>query len=109
MWSVETFKKLRLKCRDESDEGGTVICTYSQATPVRVALLLAGFFVGAGPATGLKEETTQASTDFAALDQPLGADWLRRWSRSRAQAPYGNIPHDVSDLGEWLGRHSQFA
>ena len=38
--------------------------TYSRSTMLRVALLLAGFFVGIGHATGEKEETTIAANTF---------------------------------------------
>jgi len=37
--------------------------TYSRSTILRVTLLLAGFFVGVGHATGEKEETTIAAND----------------------------------------------
>ena len=54
---------------------------------MRVALLLAGFFVGRGGATGEKHETTVAATDRELLAQPLGAEWLRRVERSTCGAP----------------------
>jgi hypothetical protein len=38
---------------------------------LRVTLLLAGFFVGRGMPTGLKEETTVAANTRSLLDDPL--------------------------------------
>lgn len=41
-------------------------------------MLLAGFYVGYGLATGKKVETTQASTNLAALSEPLAQRWYGR-------------------------------
>ena len=46
--------------------------TYSAATPTRVTLLLAGFYVGSGVSTGMKGETTVAATRRVALGSLLG-------------------------------------
>jgi len=45
--------------------------TYSRSTMLRVTLLLAGFFVGVGHATGQKEETTVAANTLDLLEEPL--------------------------------------
>ncbi len=45
--------------------------TYSRSTMLRVSLLLAGFFVGAGHATGEKEETTIAANTRDLISEPL--------------------------------------
>ena len=87
MWSTAIFSKIRGACREPA-EGGTSLYTYSQATRIRVSLLRAGFHVGYGAPTGLKTETTVASTDFGQLASPLGASWLERWSRSHDRYPY---------------------
>jgi tRNA U34 5-methylaminomethyl-2-thiouridine-forming methyltransferase MnmC len=47
--------------------------TYSRSTMLRVTLLLAGFYVGIGHATGEKDETTLAANTLALLDEPLPA------------------------------------
>src|SRR5204863_8412619 len=47
------------------------LATYSRSTMTRAALLLAGFHVGIGHATGLKEETTVAANSPALIDTPL--------------------------------------
>lgn len=66
--------------------------TYSAATRVRAAMLHAGFFVGAGAATGAKGETTVALTkgevDRSGVREALlGGAWLERWERSDARYP----------------------
>jgi len=71
------------------DGEGALLLTYSAATPTRVTLLLAGFYVGAGVSTGTKGETTVAATRRAALGSPLGERWLERWRRSSSRAPHG--------------------
>jgi tRNA U34 5-methylaminomethyl-2-thiouridine-forming methyltransferase MnmC len=56
--------------------------TYSRSTMLRVTLLLAGFFVGVGHATGEKEETTIAANARDLLDEPLPRAWLQRARKS---------------------------
>jgi hypothetical protein len=41
-------------------------------------LLLAGFFVGVGHATGQKEETTIAANSPQLIAEPLDRKWLAR-------------------------------
>jgi queuine tRNA-ribosyltransferase len=65
----------------------TVLTTYSAATFVRSALLLAGFSVGYGAETALKSETTFASTILSELKRPLGNAWLDRLFRSSKPLP----------------------
>lgn len=87
MWTTSCFSELRKKCRNQA-EGGALLLTYSQATRIRVALLAAGFFVGYGAATGLKEETTQAATIESLLEKPIGLRWYQRWQRSHERYPF---------------------
>ena len=87
LWTPDTFARVRSCCRSDGDGGH--LFTYSAATPMRVSLLLGGFFVGAGVSTGSKRETTVGATKQSALVAPLGARWLARWQRSSARAPIG--------------------
>jgi tRNA U34 5-methylaminomethyl-2-thiouridine-forming methyltransferase MnmC len=87
MWTVPVLKRVRAACREDGE--GARLLTYSAATPTRVTLLLAGFFVGAGLSTGTKGETTVGATRLGALEAPLGERWLERWRRSSARAPHG--------------------
>jgi tRNA U34 5-methylaminomethyl-2-thiouridine-forming methyltransferase MnmC len=107
MWTTECFKLLFEKSRVQEQEG-TRLYTYSQATPIRVALLQSGFFVGQGPATGLKEETTQAATHLVDLQMPLGAKWLERWGRSHMKLPYGCPAENADEVANAIRRHPQF-
>jgi len=89
------------------------LTTYSRSTMFRVTLLLAGFFVGRGVATGLKEETTVAANTLALLDEPLDHIWLERARRSDSAEPlhtptYGRNQLSPASL-EKLQAHSQFS
>jgi tRNA U34 5-methylaminomethyl-2-thiouridine-forming methyltransferase MnmC len=87
--------------------------TYSRSTMLRVTLLLAGFYVGAGHATGEKEETTIAANSLALLKEPLGERWLRRARHSKSAEPLWEPVYRQAHLTEetWnkLLTHPQFA
>ncbi len=85
LWTVGFLKQVKSRTRMQ----GALLLTYSSATPTRVALLLAGFFVGQGAPTGTRAETTAAATKPGLLDAPLGDRWLERWQRSSARGPHG--------------------
>jgi tRNA U34 5-methylaminomethyl-2-thiouridine-forming methyltransferase MnmC len=86
--------------------------TYSRATMLRVSLLLAGFYVGAGHATGEKEETTIAANDPALITEPLDAKWLKRAHNSTSAEPMWEPVYRqarlTADTWERLQRHPQF-
>lgn len=106
MWTLSCFEKLRRHC-DGSDPA--TLFTYSVSTPIRAAMLLAGFYVGYGLPTGLKEETTQASTHLRTLDKPLCKPWFGRWQRSHKKLPYDAEHYDQADLYQRLNAHEQFS
>ena len=87
--------------------------TYSRSTMLRVSLLLAGFFVGAGHATGEKEETTIAANTLALLDEPLNQSWLQRAHRSTSAEPLWEPTYRQARLSgetwEKLRLHPQFS
>jgi tRNA U34 5-methylaminomethyl-2-thiouridine-forming methyltransferase MnmC len=89
MWTEAVLSRVRERCQTEGE--GALLMTYSAATPTRVTLLLAGFYVGAGVSTGTKGETTVAATRLEALAAPLGERWLERWRRSSSRAPHGAV------------------
>jgi queuine tRNA-ribosyltransferase len=89
LWTVAAFSALRARCADVA-----ALYTYSTATSTRAALLLAGFQVGAGDASGPKQETTAAATHAALLARPLDARWLARLDRSSAPFP-ADAPPDA--------------
>jgi queuine tRNA-ribosyltransferase len=82
LWTMAAFTALRRVCR-----AGATVHTYSGATAVRTALLLAGFAVGVGPAVGDKKWSTIAAVSHEDLAQPLTSEWLGRVSRSSAPFP----------------------
>jgi tRNA U34 5-methylaminomethyl-2-thiouridine-forming methyltransferase MnmC len=104
LWTPAAFQLLRKHAREDGD--GCTLFTYSAATPTRVSLLLGGFFVGTGVATGMKKETTVAATRRELLRQPLAGRWLARWERSTAQGPHG-VALDESVKSGVRG-HAQF-
>ncbi|HEY6880641.1 MAG TPA: MnmC family methyltransferase [Polyangiales bacterium] len=78
LWGVSVFRTLRRVCRE-----GATVHTYSGATSVRAALLLAGFAVGLGPALGAKQKrSTMAAVSARDLSEPLDRSWLRGLSTS---------------------------
>ncbi|MBI1176705.1 hypothetical protein GC207_04615 [bacterium] len=109
MWTLPLFGALQ---RRLSENRPCVMPTYSRSTMLRTTLLLAGFFVGVGHATGEKEETTIASNDRSMIDEPLGMDWLKRARASTSAEPlveptYRQAPLSPASLKQLLA-HPQF-
>ena len=84
MWTLPLFTNL---FRVLDPQRPCALTTYSRSTMFRVTLLLAGFFVGRGHASGMKEETTVAANRLELLDEPLDQDWLARVQRSGSAEP----------------------
>jgi tRNA U34 5-methylaminomethyl-2-thiouridine-forming methyltransferase MnmC len=110
MWTLPLFERLLTLTKDGPE---CVLATYSRATMLRATLLLAGWYVGAGSATGEKEETTVAATSLHPLRCPLDEHWLVRARRSTSAEPLtdGNYRQaKLSDLNwQRLVLHPQFA
>jgi tRNA U34 5-methylaminomethyl-2-thiouridine-forming methyltransferase MnmC len=109
MWTLPLFTRL-YGLLDSAR--ACVLPTYSRSTMLRVTLLLAGFFVGIGHATGEKEETTIATNRMELLEEPLGRRWLQRVRRSSSAEPLGQPVYRQSKLTaeswERLDRHPQW-
>jgi len=80
---------------------------------LRATLLLAGFYVGRGRATGEKEETTVAANTPDLIDDPLDSRWLTRARNSTSAEPlregvYRQAPLTPSSW-EKLRQHAQFS
>lgn len=109
MWTLPLFSRLfqlldpRRPC---------VLPTYSRSTILRTTLLLAGFHVGVGHATGEKEETTLAANSLELLTEPLGHKWLDRARRSHSAEPMTEAVYRTAPLSpeswEKLREHPQF-
>ena len=84
MWTLPVFENL---FRALAPKHPCALTTYSRSTLVRATLLLAGFYVGVGHATGMKEETTIAANDLSLIAEPLDSRWLERAARSDSAEP----------------------
>lgn len=105
LWTRDAFAAVRACCRTSGD--GALLLTYSASTPVRACLLLSGFYVGAGVATGTKRETTVGATELSSLRAPLSSRWLARWERSTARAPLGETTL-TPECEQAIRSHPQF-
>ena len=109
MWSLPLFTKL---FQQLDPQRPCALPTYSRSTIMRVTLLLAGFFVGVGHATGKKEETTIAANTLELLDEPLDLRWLDRARRSHSAEPMVEDVYRIAPLSpeswEKLRAHPQF-
>jgi len=109
MWTLPVFENL---FRLLDPQRRCALSTYSRSTMIRATLLLAGFFVGVGRATGMKEETTIAANTLDLIAEPLNARWLTRAARSDSAEPlyesvYRRAPLSP-ETAELLRRHPQF-
>jgi len=109
MWSLPLFTRL-FQLLDPKRP--CALPTYSRSTIMRVTLLLAGFYVGVGHATGKKEETTIAANTLELIDEPLDARWLDRARRSHSAEPMIENIYRIAPLTpeswEKLRAHPQF-
>jgi len=109
MWSLPLFTKL-FQLLDP--QRPCALPTYSRSTIMRVTLLLAGFYVGVGHATGEKEETTIAANTLDLLSEPLNQRWLDRARRSHSAEPLQDAVYQIGPLTpqswEKLRNHPQF-
>ncbi len=110
MWTLPLFTDLFQRLDPARP---CALTTYSRSTIIRTTLLLAGFYVGVGHATGLKEETTIAANTLELLTEPLDARWLERAFRSDSAEPLREPVYCRSPLAsvtaERLRIHPQFA
>lgn len=108
LWELEHFRNLYAALDPERP---CLLSNYSRSTAVRVTLLLAGFHVGYGAATGEKDQTTLATNSPALLTAPLDQAWLGRVSRSVRSAPLrlesSDLVISASDFAA-LQSHQQF-
>lgn len=110
MWTLPLFANL-FQLLDP--QRPCALPTYSRSTILRVTLLLAGFFVGVGHATGEKAETTIAANTLKLLTEPLDGRWLERARRSHSAEPMVEAIYRIAPLTaeswEKLRAHPQFS
>lgn len=99
LWTLAACRALFGVCR-----AGASVHTYSGATQVRSALLLAGFRVGIGEKIAEGKHATVAALPPTPLDHPLDARWLERLARSSAPFP----PDAPADALERVRASPQF-
>ena len=107
LWSLGCFREVYLALRERP----AWLITYAAGTPVRSAMLAAGFLVAGGRPSGQGHPTTVALTPAAHREGGgrfplLGSAWLDRWERSHRR-----LPADVTDAGEFAEKircHPQF-
>lgn len=109
MWTLSLFSRIYQLLNPERP---CALATYSRSTMLRVSLLLAGFHVGRGHASGEKEETTIAANTPELIAHPLDRRWLGRVRRSTSAEPlmapvYRQAPLSVESW-ERLLAHPQF-
>ena len=109
MWTLPLFTNLFQRLDPQRP---CALPTYSRSTIMRVTLLLAGFFVGVGHATGEKAETTIAANTLKLLTEPLDRRWLERARRSHSAEPMVEAVYRIASLtaSSWekLQAHPQF-
>jgi queuine tRNA-ribosyltransferase len=101
LWAHTVFERIVRACQGKE----TLLVTYSNSTAVRASLLWAGFFVGAGVATGPKSETTLAMT--RAQGNLLGEAWLKRFEKSSAKFPASVEQAQWENFAERVRGHPQ--
>ncbi|HVU27294.1 MAG TPA: MnmC family methyltransferase [Verrucomicrobiae bacterium] len=84
MWTVSLFENLFHRL---SPKRPCALANFTRSTLARTAMLLGGFFVGVGHATGFKEETTVAANTLDLIAEPLNTRWLERAMRSDSAEP----------------------
>jgi queuine tRNA-ribosyltransferase len=90
LWTIAAFSAARRAAGPRC-----TLFTYSASTATRVAMLLAGWAVGAGDGTGDKAETTAAAVDVADLERPLDRRWSTRLARPDVPLP-SDAPADAA-------------
>jgi queuine tRNA-ribosyltransferase len=108
LWSEEAFERIFNHCRGQEVQ----LLNYSASTAVRATLLVAGFSVGYGPATGPKSSTTVAYNDPSLASKQgvtlLGEEWLQRWEKSDAKIPRGLMKSNELEFINKIRGHKQF-
>jgi len=107
LWNYDIFKRIFDHCINRPVK----LFTYSGSTMVRGALLAAGFYTGAGAATGPKTETTAAFSSPEVKNpeiELLGSEWLQKFFRSSSKFSSKNSKEENSFIEQKIINHPQF-
>jgi queuine tRNA-ribosyltransferase len=107
LWTRSVFEKIHERCKQQLVSPCKLL-TYACGKSVRSAMLLAGFYVGAGPSTAMKLETTEATLNFSELKNPLGREWLKSLERSEKPLPIDVPGERYAEVLAELTQHQQF-
>jgi queuine tRNA-ribosyltransferase len=101
LWTLSAFRELY-----ESTSETAQVFTYSSATAVRSAMLLAGFAVGEGRAIGPGRTATIAARNVAALEKPLDQRFVDTLTRSSAPFPKDAPADAIGQVTRSMARFS---
>jgi len=110
LWTLGVFRKIFAACQGRAVE----LFTYTCSTPIRAALLAAGFHVARGNSTVDKTDTTIALTPASVQARParrhelLGGEWMAKWTRSSAKFPMDVSPDEHAAFENVIRSHPQF-
>jgi len=103
MWSLAAFTRLFAYLTKPVE-----LFSYTSSTAIRSAMLIAGFHVARGVASGPEPETTIALTQPRLPHALLGRDWLAGRERSVARFP-ADVPAEAhARLDQVICGHAQF-
>ncbi len=106
-WTLVALRQIFAACAGRAVE----LFTYTCSTPIRAALLAAGFHIARGQGTVDKTDTTIALTPAAAQARQhelLGGEWLGKWGRSSAKFPADVAAEDHAAFENAIRSHPQF-
>ena len=109
-WTLGAFREIFAACAGRAVE----LFTYTCSTPIRAALLAAGFHVARGCGTVDKTDTTIALTPAACRASPLPShelltgEWLAKWTRSSAKFPADVLADQQPAFEQAILTHPQF-
>jgi queuine tRNA-ribosyltransferase len=103
MWSLAAFTRLFDYLTKPVE-----LFTCASSTAIRSAMLVAGFHVARGVASGPEPETTIALTQPRLPHALLGRDWLARRERSASRFPIDVPAEEYATLDQVISDHAQF-
>ena len=101
LWDTTVFQSIHEKTRIFDENFSFKLLTYSSATWVRAHLLAAGFYIGEGTTTELKNETTEATLNYESLSKPVSRQWKEKLFLSASPEMNDEIRKKASEHPQW--------